>query len=90
MVLLEGAEPMNKRKFLNNRYHINIFYSEEDSGFIADVPDLKNCSAFGKTPQEALEQVLIAQKLWLEEAKASNIGIPLPKYKPMIYQAVAH
>ena len=35
-------------------YHINIFYSEEDGGYIADIPDLESCSAFGKTPQEAL------------------------------------
>jgi len=30
-----------------NTYHINIFYSEDDEGFIADIPDLKFCSAFG-------------------------------------------
>ena len=69
-------------------YHINIFYSNEDDGYIADIPDLKNCSAFGNTPQEALNQVLIAQKLWIEEAQASNIKVPMPKYRPMIYQAV--
>ena len=69
-------------------YHINIFYSNEDDGYIADIPDLKNCSAFGNTPQEALNQVLIAQKLWIEEAQASNIEVPMPKYRPMIYQAV--
>jgi len=28
--------------------HINIFYSERDGGHIADIPDLKTCSAFGK------------------------------------------
>jgi hypothetical protein len=27
-------------------YHINIFYSEEDGGYIADIPDLRNCSTF--------------------------------------------
>jgi hypothetical protein len=32
-------------------YHINIFYSEENDGYIADIPDLEACSAFG----EALE-----------------------------------
>jgi len=69
-------------------YHINIFYSEEDGGYIADIPDLKNCSAFGETPNEALQQVLISQKLWLEEARNSNLPIPTPKYRPMIYQVV--
>jgi predicted RNase H-like HicB family nuclease len=69
-------------------YHINIFYSDEDEGYIADIPDLKNCSAFGKTQQDALDQVLKAQKLWLEEARASNMEIPEPKYKPILYQVM--
>jgi predicted RNase H-like HicB family nuclease len=67
-------------------YHINIFYSDDDEGYIADIPDLKNCSAFGTTPNEALQQVLIAQKLWLEEAKSANVSIPSPQYRPVIYQ----
>jgi len=67
-------------------YHINIFYSSEDKGYIADIPDLKFCSAFGETPQEALEEVLVAQKLWLEEARESGVKIPAPRYKPLIYQ----
>jgi len=28
------------------KYHINIFYSEEDRSYIADIPDLDACSAF--------------------------------------------
>ncbi|MDR3020436.1 MAG: type II toxin-antitoxin system HicB family antitoxin [Treponema sp.] len=67
-------------------YHINIFYSDDDEGYIADIPDLKNCSAFGTTPNEALQQVLIAQKLWLEEAKIASTNIPSPRYRPVIYQ----
>lgn len=65
-------------------YHINIFYSDNDNGYIADIPDLKNCSAFGETQNEALKQVLIAQKIWLEEAKNSNFEIPKPKYCPIL------
>jgi len=67
-------------------YHINIFYSDEDNGYIADTPDLKNCSAFGETPQQALAEMLIAQRLWLEEARESGIEIPKPRYRPLIYQ----
>lgn len=67
-------------------YHINIFYSSEDKSFIADIPDLRYCSASGATPQKALEEVLIAQKLWLEAAEENGVKIPLPKYKPLIYQ----
>ena len=46
-------------------YHINIFYSEEDGGYIADIPDLEHCSAFGETPEEALSQVEIAKEAWI-------------------------
>jgi len=69
-----------------NTYHINIFYSEDDGGFIADIPDLKFCSAFGETPEIALKEVLLAQELWLEVAAESGREIPQPKYTPIIYQ----
>jgi predicted RNase H-like HicB family nuclease len=67
-------------------YHINIFYSEEDEGYIADIPDLFACSAFGKTPEEALKQVQIAKAAWIEAALAEDIPVPPPRYKPVIYQ----
>lgn len=68
-------------------YHINLFASDEDGGWIADIPDLICCSAFGETPQEALEQLLLAKAAWLETAKAEGKPIPLPKYRPAIYHA---
>jgi predicted RNase H-like HicB family nuclease len=67
-------------------YHINIFYSEEDNGYIADIPDLQYCSAFGETPEDALREVQVAKKAWLEAAKAANKLIPEPNYRPIIYQ----
>ncbi|MCK4394775.1 type II toxin-antitoxin system HicB family antitoxin [Candidatus Bipolaricaulota bacterium] len=67
-------------------YHINIFYSEEDGGYIADIPDLEACSAFGKTSGEALKEAEIAKAIWLEAARAAGKPIPQPKYKPVIYQ----
>lgn len=67
-------------------YHINVFYSDEDDGYIADIPDLNHCSAFGDTPEDALKEVLMAKQAWLDSAKAHNKKIPPPKYKPIIYQ----
>jgi predicted RNase H-like HicB family nuclease len=67
-------------------YHINIFYSDEDGGYIADIPDLKACSAFGATPEEALREVEQAKAAWLEAARAEDKPIPEPKYRPLIYQ----
>ncbi|MBX2990435.1 MAG: type II toxin-antitoxin system HicB family antitoxin [Bacteroidetes bacterium] len=69
-----------------NDYHINIFHSEEDQGWIADIPDLVHCSAFGETPEEALREALIAKEAWLEAARSEGKEIPLPKYRPVIYQ----
>lgn len=70
-------------------YHINVFYSEEDQGYIADIPDLKYCSAHGATPEEALAEVLKAKALWLETARAEGKPIPHPRYRPLIYQISA-
>jgi len=70
-------------------YHINIFYSEEDEGYIADIPDLEACSAFGDTPDEALHEVQKAKDLWIGAARAEGKPIPTPKYRPVIYQAVS-
>jgi predicted RNase H-like HicB family nuclease len=67
-------------------YHINVFYSDEDEGYIADIPDLKYCSAFGATPEEALQQVLQAKEAWLETARECGKTIPEPYYRPLIYQ----
>ena len=67
-------------------YHINIFYSADDDGYIADVPDLAECSAFGTTPSEALAEVEIAKSAWLESARESGKPIPPPRYRPAIYQ----
>jgi len=67
-------------------YHINIFYSEEDGGYIADIPDLEACSAFGETPDGALREVEIAKEVWLKAAKAEHKRIPAPRYRPAIYQ----
>ena len=70
-------------------YHINIFYSDEDDGYIADIPDLQHCSAFGKTPEEALAQALVARQARLETARATGKPVPAPRYRPVIYQ-LAH
>ncbi len=67
-------------------YHINIFYSEEDGGYIADIPDLESCSAFGATPEQALAEVEIAKKAWIEAARQAGKPIPEPRYRPVIYQ----
>ena len=64
-------------------YHINIFYSDADGGYIADIPDLPACSAFGRTPAEALNELEIAKTAWLEAARAEGKPVPVPRYTPV-------
>jgi predicted RNase H-like HicB family nuclease len=67
-------------------YHINVFYSQEDESYVADIPDLRFCSAFGDTPEEAVREVQVAKAAWLEVARKRGKPIPKPKYRPAIYQ----
>ena len=60
------------------KYPVTIFYSEEDGGYIAIAPDLKGCSAFGGTPQEALRELGTAMELWLSVARHDSAPIPEP------------
>ena len=62
-------------------YHINVFFSEEDGGYLADIPDLEACSAFGDTPENALSEVLRAKAAWLEAALADGRSAPVPRYR---------
>jgi len=70
-----------------NRYHINIFWSEEDGAFVADAPDLQSCSALGDSPEEALRELGTAIDAWMESARVAGRPIPDPRYRPAIYQS---
>jgi predicted RNase H-like HicB family nuclease len=63
-------------------YHINLFFSEDDGGWIADVPDLQYCSAFAGTPEEAVAEVQKAIEAWLDAARAEGRPIPDATYRP--------
>ena len=71
----------------DHRYHINVFWYPDDDCWIADVPDLRPCSAHGATPAEALAEAEVAIALWLETARQRNFVIPEPRYRPAIYAA---
>ena len=68
-------------------YHINVFWSDEDGLWIADVPDLKYCSSHGNTPEEAIANIQDAIEGWLETAREEGLPIPEPRYRPAIYAA---
>ncbi|MCJ7791577.1 MAG: type II toxin-antitoxin system HicB family antitoxin [Dehalococcoidia bacterium] len=66
------------------KYSIEIFYSEEDGGYIALAPELPGCSAFGETEEEALREIKVAIDLWLETAQKEDRGIPQPIEKELL------
>lgn len=70
-------------------YHINLFWSDEDACWIADVPDLQPCSAHGDTLDEAAANVQDAILGWLEVARDKGFPIPEARYRPAIYAARA-
>jgi predicted RNase H-like HicB family nuclease len=63
-------------------YAIVVFWSDADDAWVADVPDLKSCSAFGATPEEAVAEVGIAMEGWLAAARDAGHPIPQPRFEP--------
>jgi len=70
-------------------YHINIFWSEKDDCWIADVPDLPACAFRGATPEEAIADIEEAMSAWIETAAKEGRPIPEPSYQPEPYDASA-
>jgi predicted RNase H-like HicB family nuclease len=68
---------------MNLRYEINIYWSEEDQAFIAEVPELSGCAADGETYQEALQNVEVIMQEWIATAQELNRPIPEPKQRLM-------
>ncbi|QVL48704.1 MAG: type II toxin-antitoxin system HicB family antitoxin [Thiocapsa sp.] len=63
------------------KYLIEVFWSDEDQGFIAIAPDLPGCSAFGDTAAEAVRELEDAQSAWIEACQSSGDSIPAPTAK---------
>lgn len=69
-----------------SHYHINVFYSDEDRAWVADIPDLQYCSALGATPEQAVAEVEKARDLWLEVARDAGKPVPEPRYRSAVIQ----
>jgi predicted RNase H-like HicB family nuclease len=66
-------------------YHINLFYSDEDAAYVADIPDLEACAALGSTPEQALAEVERTREAWLSAAREAGKPTPEPRCRPAIY-----
>jgi predicted RNase H-like HicB family nuclease len=60
------------------KYSINIIYSEEDEGYVATIPEFPGLSAYGETPEEAIEEAQIVLKGFIEVFKEDGCKIPAP------------
>ena len=61
------------------KYEVIIYWSHDDAAFIAEVPELPGCASDGKTYQEALANVEVIIREWIETAKEEGRSIPTPK-----------
>jgi predicted RNase H-like HicB family nuclease len=68
-------------------YAILTFWSPDDGVWVADAPDLKSCSAFGSTPEEAVAELRIAMEAWLSVAKEKGMNLPLPQFNQPLHAA---
>lgn len=62
-----------------HKYEIIIYWSNEDSAFVGEVPELPGCMAHGETQESALKAVGEAVELWLDTAREFGDPIPEPK-----------
>ncbi len=58
------------------RYLVEVFWSDDDEGYIAVVPDLPGCSAFGTTPEAAVHEIGDAIEAWIAAYLASGDPVP--------------
>ncbi len=81
-LLFISFESQSKDKKMN-RYEVIIYWSKDNNAFIAEVPELPGCAADGATYQEALSNVEVIIKEWIETAKELGRPIPEPKGRLM-------
>lgn len=62
-------------------YPIQVFWSEEDQGYIAVAPDIPGCSAFVDTPEVAVHEMQDAMESWLEACSGMGRELPAPRAK---------
>lgn len=67
---------------MTTHYEIDIWWSEDDGTFVADVPELPGCMAHGATRELALAAAQDAIALWLEAAMKDGVPIPPPRSRP--------
>lgn len=60
------------------RYEVISYWNAEDAAFLAEVPELPGCAADGATYQDALANVEVIIREWVETAREENRPTPEP------------
>jgi predicted RNase H-like HicB family nuclease len=66
------------------KYELIVYWSAEDTVFVADVPELPGCMAHGATPAEAVAQAQEAIALWIDTAREDGRAVPEPKGRRLL------
>ena len=61
------------------RYELIVYWSDEDQSFVVEVPELPGCMADGETYQEAIANVELVIREWIETAQEMGRPIPQPR-----------
>ena len=67
------------------RYEMIIYWSDEDDGFVVEVPELPGCAADGRTYGEAVANAETIIREWIDTA--NEIGRPIPQPKGRLLYA---
>ena len=68
-----------------DKYEIIIYWSEDDSIYVAEAPELPGCMAHGNTHEEALRAVRTAIELWIDTAREFGDPVPKPKGRRLLF-----
>ncbi len=66
-------------------YDLVVYWSDEDAVFVAEVPDLRGCSAHGQTPSAAVESATDAMHAWLLAATEAGLPVPAPTRRTRVH-----
>jgi predicted RNase H-like HicB family nuclease len=58
-------------------YPLEVFWDEGSNAFICIAPDLLGCNAVGDIPEEAVKEMEIAMRLWLDAARSMGRLLPV-------------
>jgi predicted RNase H-like HicB family nuclease len=78
-----STSPQNSGKLQTNmkpnRYEMIVWWSDEDTAYVVDVPELPGCMAHGSTRRAAIKNAEDAIKFWIKTAKDDGLEIPSPR-----------